>query len=181
MSATGRGARGGAGRDSFPTPDWLTEAILPHLEPRLRAIGAWDSLTVYEPACGEAQAIAKVIKRKWPHASVTTSDIVAPWNVDFLTTAPTAAYDLIITNPPFKLAYEFIQRAQQWKRTPDSLVVMLLRFQFLGSKKRAKWLRQFTPAVAVTPKRPSFSLNRHGKPGVDFTEYAWMLWPGTAP
>lgn len=180
MSATGRGSVRNL-NDNYVTPDWFTKAILPYLETRLKTINAWQNVQVYEPACGEQQAMANVIRNAWSHAEVSVSDIISPWTADFINLHPTPHYDLIITNPPYLLAHEFIKCAMQWRKTDESLVVMLLRLNFLGSKKRAKWLRDNTPTVAVSPRRPSFSLNKHGVYGTDATEYGFFVWPATNP
>lgn len=58
--------------------------------------------------------------------------------------------------------------------TMSDVVCMLLRVNFLGSQKRAAWMRANTPSVYVLPKRPSFKSD--GK--TDATEYAWFLWDG---
>ena len=49
---------------------------------------------------------------------------------------------------------------------------MLLRLNFLGSRKRAKWWRERRPEVYVSPARPSFSPDGR----TDSTEYAWFIW-----
>lgn len=93
---------------------------------------------------------------------------------DFLTMpAPSPGaqrYDVALGNPPFNLALEVIQHAL----TMSDVVCMLLRVNFLGSQKRAAWMRVNTPSVYVLPKRPSFKSD--GK--TDATEYAWFLWDG---
>lgn len=176
MSSTNRGAQR-AELDTYPTPDWLTQAILQVLGKRLPS----GSVDVFEPACGSKQAIVQAVKSEWPKAQVTCSDIIEPWSADFLTLSPEPRFDLIITNPPFSLAMEFIERAFQWRRSDDSIVAMLLRLNFLGSKRRAPWLRAHMPSVYVTPKRPSFSVNKKGKLGTDSVEYAWFVWDGRLP
>ena len=51
-------------------------------------------------------------------------------------------------------------------------LVMLLRINFLGSKKRYNfWKKNPAAAIYVLTKRPSFT----GK-GTDATEYAWFVW-----
>lgn len=180
MSATNRG-KDRVENDFYPTPPWLTKAVLPILEERLKKLNRWQQPLIYEPACGDL-AIVNEICSAWPHSLVDYSDIVKEQGgVDFLTASPEPIYDVVITNPPYSLAQEFCERAKLWLRTPDSLIVMLLRINFLGAKKRAKWLRANLPAVAVSPKRPSFGTNKDGKKGTDATEYAWFTWPGAAP
>lgn len=75
--------------------------------------------------------------------------------------------DVVFTNPPYSQAEAFIKKSMEY--APH--VVMLLRLNFLGSEKRADFLREHTPDVYVLPNRPSFT----GK-GTDSTEYAWFHW-----
>lgn len=79
--------------------------------------------------------------------------------------------DLILTNPPFSLAKEFIDHS-----LPRCKVcIMLLRINYLGSISRHPWWKDNTPtALYVLSKRPSFT----GK-GTDATDYAWFVWDKT--
>lgn len=181
MSATNRGAER-VENDHYPTEPWVIEAVLPMLETRLIENGAWPKPRIYEPACGVDLSIVKTIQKHWPHAIIDYSDIISMHGgVDFLEEPPEPVYDLIITNPPYTYAQEFQDRAKLWKRTQDSIVCLLLRLNFLESKKRAKWWRQNVPSLAITPKRPSFGVNKHGVRGTDSTAYSWYLWPGEFP
>jgi hypothetical protein len=185
MSATNRNGTIRSHNDFYPTPNWLTEAILPYLP---IADDADRNVRILEPAAGNG-ALLKVLLNRWPNAQYRTVDIeymrdrrlpLIP-NVDhtlgdFLTVEPEANCDVIITNPPFRYALEFIERSFRWRRNADSWVVMLLRLNFLGSRKRGKWLRAHLPAIFVTPRRPPFSKNKKGQFGTDATEYAWFVW-----
>lgn len=76
--------------------------------------------------------------------------------------------DLILTNPPFSIAQDFISHAIAHSNT----CIMLLRINFLGSISRHEWWKEHTPvALHVMSKRPSFT----GK-GTDATDYAWFVW-----
>lgn len=166
MSATNRGAVRVV-NDRYPTPAWLTEAVVPIVRQR---VGPAPS--ILEPACGDG-AIVEVLERAFPLARVRGFDIAD--GTDFLTEPPRSDYDLIITNPPFSRAREFIDRAKLWRRDERSVVAMLLRVSFLGSQSRAKWLRTDLPSLYVTPRRPCFV-----RGSSDNCEYAWFLWgPGS--
>jgi hypothetical protein len=91
---------------------------------------------------------------------------------NFLTLPPPPhPYQVVITNPPFSLAMQFVQAC-----LPISTnVVMLLRLNFLASESRSGFMRDTKPNVYVLPNRPSFV--RGGK--TDSIEYAWFHWyPG---
>lgn len=76
--------------------------------------------------------------------------------------------DLIITNPPFSIALDFLEKSLKEAKT----VVYLLRLNFLGSQKRKEFWQSNPPSHLFTlSKRPSFT----GK-GTDATEYAWFVW-----
>lgn len=87
--------------------------------------------------------------------------------VDYLTTE-FKDIDFIITNPPFSLALEFLQKSLK-----ESLsVYYLLRLNFLGSQKRKLFWQTNRPShVLVLSKRPSFTGGE-----TDSTEYAWFCW-----
>ena len=54
---------------------------------------------------------------------------------------------------------------------------LLLRLSMLGSLARLpRWRAMPAPRLQVLAPRPSFGLNKHGKRGVDNSEYAWFLW-----
>jgi len=79
--------------------------------------------------------------------------------------------DLILSNPPFSIAQEFITHALEYSNT----CIMLLRINYLGSISRHNWWKENTPAALyVLSKRPSFT----GK-GTDATDYAWFVWDKT--
>jgi len=133
-----------------------------------------------EPACG-AGAICKAAKKWSPSIDIEAIDIRDHgWHdtfiADFLDLPPTPEYDLIITNPPYSLALDFIQHAMKFRKDETSVVAMLLRLNFLGSQKRAGWLRDNTPSIFVSPRRPCFKNGRS-----DATEYAWFVWRDPCP
>jgi len=92
---------------------------------------------------------------------------------NFLTPSalPAELADVVLMNPPYRLAQEFVVEAMRMAR----YVVVLLRLNFLGSDERVEWLRAWPPDVKVLPNRPKF---RAG-PGTDSIEYAWMVWDST--
>jgi hypothetical protein len=110
---------------------------------------------------------------------------------------PVVGFDLIITNPPFSLAREFVTDALSILR-PGGAVAMLLRLPWLAGQERADWLAENTPSIYVLSRRPSFYVGAPPTPqprlfgadeaedidgsGSDNTDYAWLVWrPGTPP
>ena len=78
-------------------------------------------------------------------------------------------FHAVITNPPYSLAQEFLVRSLQHARW----VIFLLRLNYLGSERRADFMRKYPPDVYVLPNRPSFT----GQGKTDATEYSWCVWP----
>jgi hypothetical protein len=171
MSATGRGAERNAA-DFYPTPAWCVRRLLERVE---LPGGTW-----LEPAAGEG-AIIRAAQRAdvtWTAAELRHEcrpalvEVVdgpeVHTGIDFLKgDFGGCDFSVVMTNPPFSMAMEFIEEAL----TIGSYVVMLLRVNFLGSAKRSAFFRSEMPDVYVLPNRPSFT----GK-GTDATEYCWAVW-----
>ncbi len=138
--------------DLYPTPEWCFRNLeLP-----------WELWkTAHEPCAGDHR-IVKFLQEKGLQVSHTEIDE----GTDFLKWD--GKVDLILTNPPFSLAQEFITHSLARATT----VIMLLRLNFLGSQKRYPWWIKNEPnSVIVLSKRPSFTGT-----GTDATEYAWFIW-----
>lgn len=76
--------------------------------------------------------------------------------------------DLILTNPPFSKALEYMAYALPRCKT----LLLLLPLNFLASQKRYKFLSTNPPdGLFVLSKRPSFN----GK-GTDNKDYGWFFW-----
>ena len=174
---------GRASHDHYPTPRWCTLALITHLA---QSHPGWrDELPeVLDPAAGEGAILdvwrergcstlgleidptraeiartrhhrmdtGDALKRRWPHA------------------------DLLVANPPYVLAEDFVRKALEWRRqTPARpLVCMLLRLSFLEpTKSRRDLLTAYRPDVLILPRRPVFD----GR-GTDSITSAWFCWPG---
>ncbi|MCL6453571.1 MAG: hypothetical protein K6T78_08080 [Alicyclobacillus sp.] len=157
MSATGRGAVRRE-HDAYQTPRWVIEALLDKIGPLVHG------KTVLEPCAGEGEIVRSLQERG---ALVTAFDIQA--GTDFLAVdCADKHWDWCITNPPYRYAQEFADKAMQ---VADA-VVMLLRLGFLAGQKRRAWWQAHKPDVVyVLSRRPSFT----GR-GTDSTDYAWVLW-----
>lgn len=90
---------------------------------------------------------------------------------DFMTHDFTGKYDLIIGNPPYSKAIEFVEKSLSLL-SENGKLVFLLRTAFLESKKRyGFWQENPLSDLLVLSKRPSFT----GK-GTDATSYSWFVW-----
>lgn len=139
--------------DTYETPVWAVEALLEvipidmkkkYMEP-CRASGRIYNFLPIGSAWGEIRQ-----------------------GVDYLTTEYNHT-DIIISNPPYSLAQEFVEKAL---RDAD-VVIMLLRLGFLESMKRWEWWQDNPPtSLLVLSQRPSFT--EDGK--TDGSGYAWYVW-----
>lgn len=168
MSSTNRGSDR-VGGDFYITPSWATAAILPHLR-----FGVTHPL-ILDPGCGDG-AILRVCRDRWPDANLLGFDIEnrgCEWGFtrDALAPEPWGTTDLIIANPPFSLAAEFLERALREASAYGADVCFLLRLAWMAGMKRAAFHRAHPSDVYVLPRRPSFT----GK-GTDSADYGWFVW-----
>lgn len=141
--------------DYYPTPNWCFEKLS-------EIIDFSKYKTALEPCAGDHR-IVTFLERK----EIETDYCEITEGIDFLT-YPVSKVDLVLTNPPFSLAMEFIEKSMLHSNT----VIMLLRLNFLGSQKRNPWWKGHKPKkIIVLSKRPSFTGT-----GTDSTEYAWFIW-----
>jgi hypothetical protein len=120
-------------RDDHPTPDWVTETVIPHL----KAMGA---NTIWEPAAGEGGMADVLVSAGF---CVVSTDLKN--RIDFLDdkTWPDIAQraDAVVTNPPYgiqgKTAEKFIEQALKLTKPCNGVVAMLLKIDFdSGSTRR---------------------------------------------
>lgn len=149
--------------DFYQTPYSLTRLLL-QKEPL--------SGTIFEPANGKG-AIEKVLVEEG--YGVFTSDL--PY--DFLKHSVDSQFDTIITNPPYSLAFEFIQHA---KKVAKEKIIMLLPLSYLHGKKRYDNIyqdREFPLArVYVFTRYPLLesTVREDGKHKTGMMVYAWFVW-----
>ncbi len=168
--------------DDYPTPAWVTEAVLPYL-------GRLRGTPVLEPAIGlgglarpllACGARVSGIELDPDRAQAARLALGCPvLCADALAVLPTLVVPggrpgLIVTNPPFRHALAFAKAcvAVAGKR---GRVALLARQAFAESQERAAFHRAHPSDMLVLPRRPSFTAD--GK--VDRWAYAWFLFgPG---
>jgi hypothetical protein len=158
--------------DDFPTPPWATRGLLEHIIKK----DDLETQTCLEPACG-AGHMAKVLKEYF--GAVTSSDAYdyGYGDVeDFLTSryAPDS-FDWVITNPPFRLAEEFVIRSLEIARRG---IAILARSVFLESVGRYKGIFRDAPPTAFAQfvERVPMVRGRLDSKATTATGYAWLVW-----
>ena len=158
--------------DLYETPECAVRALL-----------AVESLphVVWEPACGPG-AIVKVL-RDAGH-KVYATDLVtygcpdSEGRIDFLMEGrPPADVGAVVTNPPYKLAEEFVRHALT---LGIPKVVMLLRLAFLEGEGRRSILQDGPLARVHVFRRRLPMMHRNGWNGPRLTSgaiaFAWFVW-----
>ena len=161
------------GEDLYETPDCAVRALL--------AVEKLTTGAVWEPACGPG-AIVRALRAAGHQVWATDLvDYGSPdqdqSGIDFLLEHGSAPYFIgsIITNPPFKLADQFVRHALlQCPR-----VYMLLRLAFLESERRSAILESgWLARVHVFRKRLPM-MHRAGWSGPRASSalaFAWFCW-----
>jgi hypothetical protein len=148
--------------DFYPTPREAVDALL-----ESTVVGHLRK--VWEPACGDG-AISKVLESRG--IQVVSTDIVdrgyGQGGVDFLETNHLFA-PAIITNPPFKLAEQFIHHSLA---LGAETVAMLLKATFWNAASRLALYREHQPAV-VLPLTWRLDFTGGGAPTMDCM---WVVW-----
>lgn len=166
-------------RDLYETPEWVTQALLPHLPDYIA--------TIWEPACGSGKMV-DALRAACPGVEIYDSDIAPAgehhlrvFEGDFLNSTWSIGYyfDAIITNPPYELATEFCEQALRRSEPEKGVVAMLLRTDFDHAKSRTHLFRD-CPAFAkkvVLMKRITWFVEDNGKPKASPSfNHAWYLW-----
>lgn len=173
MSATNRGSERKA-YDFYATPVDVVKNFLNNYD--------LPKGNILEPSAGNGNVI-KALRDKGIQNNITAIEIreeeednlnmlsdkviidnFLEWNSD-------KDYSVIIGNPPYSLAREFIEKCFEIANE-NTVIIMLLRTAFLESKSRFEfWQEHPLTELYVLSKRPSFT----GK-GTDATSYSWFVW-----
>lgn len=145
--------------DYYPTPPDVTAALCAFL-----ALPAGTK--VWEPACGNGMMVQALAAAG---LSVVGTDIQQ--GDDYLLTAPPPGTAAIITNPPFRLAEEFIRKSV----AEAPLAAMLLKSQYWHAARRRVLFQDLPPAFVLPLSwRPDFYFG--AKAGAPTMEVLWTVW-----
>jgi hypothetical protein len=188
ISSTNRGSQRSEA-DQYLTPPWCVTSLLEGSRDSLNLLQYAGARWV-EPAAGEGNIVRAVNQffekngcrlPQWtmvelrPECENPLGKLLLPGDEVVIRDFPEEyvsndRFTVAITNPPFRLARDFIEKA---RRMAD-VVIMLLRLNFLGSSWRNQFMRANTPDVYVLPDRPSF----RGDGQCDSIEYGWFVFSG---
>ena len=158
--------------DDFPTPPWATRALLEHVLEKDKI----EKKSCLEPACNKGY-MSKVLQNYFKE--VVSSDVYdyGFGNVkNFLDNSyEKNSFDWVITNPPFRLAEEFLNTASNVASTG---VALLARTVFLESVGRYNRIFKNNPPTyfAQFSERVPMVKGRLDKKASTATGYAWFVW-----
>jgi hypothetical protein len=159
--------------DDFPTPPWATRGLLEYVIEQKQKM---HSQTCLEPACGAGHMV-KVLQEYF--GAVEYSDAYS-YNFgavrDFLRNPyKENSFDWVITNPPFRLAEEFVVEAL---RVAKVGVAILARTVFLESIGRYNSIFSRNPPskFAQFTERVPMIKGRLDPKATTATGYAWLVW-----
>lgn len=158
------------GHDFYPTP---REAVVSLLSIERE----YMPVSVIEPACGDGAIVNPLREAGY---NVTASDIVdrgCPDAVvsDFLSGHYEPSGAGVVTNPPFRLAQQFVDEALRI----SPYVAMLLRLPFLESTGRMDWFRTTPLARVHVSSRRLPMMHRgdwDGPKSTSTTCFCWFVW-----
>lgn len=166
--------------DHFPTPPWATRALCKWIEAEVEYIA---KQTAWEPACAEGHMVLPL--REY-FAEVSASAIhwyggLQEHIGDFLKPGAEPpriwgrGVDWIITNPPFRLAEEFIARSLRIARVGAAFLV---RTSFLEGVGRYERLFAKTPPATALQfsERVVMHKGKLVENGSTATSYCWLVW-----
>jgi hypothetical protein len=157
-------------RDLYETPEWVTQALLPHLR--------GDVVSIWEPAAGTGKMSRVLAVDHDVYSSDINIDVGfldgVQADVDFLNRTIPREFDAIITNPPYESAEEFIRRSIGLMLPGKGLVAMLLRTDYDHARTRQDLfvLPPFAKKVVLT-KRIRWFEDSKGSPSFN---HAWFIW-----
>jgi len=147
--------------DNYYTPEWCYENL---------PIDWTKYRTAFEPSLGDGRLLLFLEEQG---LKVDGRDIT--WDIgeeeDFFKWDGNV--DLIMGNPPFSKAQQFIEHALPRCNT----LIFLLRLNFMGAVKRHNFWKENPPSkLYVLSNRPSFN----GR-GTDSCDYGWYVWEKDNP
>jgi hypothetical protein len=182
--------------DFYKTPDWIIKDLFDNLDKMGRSDhGLFQHLAktfgVLDPCSGGDEnhkaAYPVILQNKTPSINNIVKidireDSDSDFKTDFLSLDVDSFLDevneshkfgVVISNPPFNLAQEFIQKAHEVV-VENGYIIFLLRMGFMGSEKRFQFLtEQYKPyCIFSHHKRPSFTDD--GKTDADY--YQHVIW-----
>ena len=158
--------------DDFPTPPWATRALCREIFGNHMT----SHLTCREPAANRGHMVKPLCEYFGTVEASDIHDYGAGFAVaDYLFGPPPVTVDWTITNPPFRLAQQFIERAYHTSRMGCAVIV---RTAFLEGAARYRELFAINPPTQVLQfsERVVMHKGKLTEKGSTATAYCWLVW-----
>ena len=159
--------------DDFPTPPWATRALCDWICDSGYDVG---SMTCREPAANRGHMVKPLDEYFGTVVASDIHDYGAGFPIqDFLFERTAYPYGWTITNPPFRLASQFIAHALENSRHG---VAMIVRSAFLEGIGRYRELFNVTPPTDILQfsERVVMHRGKLSEKGSTATAYCWLVW-----
>jgi predicted RNA methylase len=156
--------------DDFPTPPWATRALIEHVIAR-----NLSQEVCLEPACGAGHMSRPLNEYIGSVESQDVFDYGFGSKQDYLSFKTNKKFDWVITNPPFRLAEEFILQALSMSKVGCAFLV---RTTFIESVGRYRRLFNIQPPALVAQfvERVPMVKGRLDPKASTATGYCWLVW-----
>ena len=153
---------------------------------------SFNGITILEPCVGQghiANAVCNFYNNK---PQITVLDIVDrgyPNTIvqDFLTWETDKKFEVIISNPPYSLAKEFVEKGMklltdETRDTVNGQMAMFLKIQFLEGAKRKELFEKYPPKYIYVFRNRMATWNNgepldpNGKKWATTMCHAWFIW-----
>lgn len=147
------------GYDACQTPPYAIDPLLPYLPME------W---TIWEPACGEGLLVEAFYDAD---RRCIGTDILTGKN--FFEYAPPAPWHCLVTNPPYSIKYEWLERCYKLRRP----FALLLPVETLGASTAQTQFRTHGLEVLFLDRRVNFKMpNKGWEGGGAQFPVAWFTW-----
>jgi hypothetical protein len=141
--------------------------------------------TYLEPSAGQGHLSNRILELI-PNAKITNLDVVdrgldGVIVADFLEYSGTEKYDYVITNPPYSLGKEFVDKGLELLKDGGKMA-MFLKIQFLEGEKRRDMYKNNPPKYiyVFTKRMATFNngseVDENGKRWATTMCHAWFVW-----
>ena len=148
--------------DNFYTDPSALWPLLPYLDRK------WK---IWECACGDEKKPLLDWLGDFEGFSAMGTDIRGQGGTDFLTEDPSAPWDCIITNPPYSIKDQWIERCYDLGKP----FALLMPFTAMEGRERQRLYKKYGLDLLVLPKRVVFT-TPSGKKGGAWFPCAWFTW-----
>ncbi len=176
--AGGNPAKGRVADDFYATNPADTTAFLDLIDKEYVLNGKH----ILEPSAGQGH-ILHVLQNRYPTSKTVGRDLVdrgaddVVAGVDFLKDNDPEKFDFVITNPPFNIAREFIDKSLE----KGDVVFIFAKLQFLEGKARKEWFTTvplkyvYVYSYRANPWRNGESRDENGKKWSSTMAFAWYV------